>query len=418
MAKLGGIRDYNRIRKVLQHIYLYGVFSREDFEDAGILNKKDYDFGISLLKAIYPSIDNNASRTDGKKVLRFQRNYAEGIGRMLSDSYLLHAFDSLTDLPEVLLILSFMALNSRSVNETCNMLESFLIKNTVTYSTVNRRIDELCAYGYIQKEKRQFCLRKNPFSKLGESQLVQIYDYIRFVECTCYPRIPGRFLRNSLERHMLRRGLDIAEYNNPFLTKHNVYHCVLEENTVLDLLEAISEKCFVTIQLFGADRDNSDICLFPVSLRIDTYLGRWYLIASKDNEPFICRISNIKSVSVIHKSIPDYQHIFEEIRSAYKHTGCSGRLPENRVSKTVEAILRFDGLPGLFNQFKRELRFGFIVEDGANLVYRAVINDPEELVPFLRAYSPWIKVLPGEHDIPQRIHNDLLMMKKQLESEI
>lgn len=35
------IRDYNRIRPVLEHIYTYGFFSREDFEQEGVVKKTD-----------------------------------------------------------------------------------------------------------------------------------------------------------------------------------------------------------------------------------------------------------------------------------------------------------------------------------------------------------------------------------------
>lgn len=33
------IRDYNRVRPVLEQIYTYGFFSREDFERRGVMKK-------------------------------------------------------------------------------------------------------------------------------------------------------------------------------------------------------------------------------------------------------------------------------------------------------------------------------------------------------------------------------------------
>lgn len=35
------IRAYNRIRPVLEHIYTYGFFIREDFEREGVFKKAD-----------------------------------------------------------------------------------------------------------------------------------------------------------------------------------------------------------------------------------------------------------------------------------------------------------------------------------------------------------------------------------------
>ena len=40
-----GRRQYESIRSLLSHIYLYGFFSREDFEAANIIKVKSYDQG-------------------------------------------------------------------------------------------------------------------------------------------------------------------------------------------------------------------------------------------------------------------------------------------------------------------------------------------------------------------------------------
>ena len=66
MPELGAVRDYNRIRRFLSHIYLYGFFSREDFARSGIGSAKDYDYGMKLIRAIFPDSDQAALwRTGG-----------------------------------------------------------------------------------------------------------------------------------------------------------------------------------------------------------------------------------------------------------------------------------------------------------------------------------------------------------------
>lgn len=54
MPEVGGVREYDRIRRFLSRIYLYGFFSREDFARAGIGSAKDYDYGMKLIRAIFP----------------------------------------------------------------------------------------------------------------------------------------------------------------------------------------------------------------------------------------------------------------------------------------------------------------------------------------------------------------------------
>ena len=77
MAGPKGMKDYNRIRRFLQQIYLYGFFSREDFQRAGIGGVKDYDYGAGLLRTLYPEMDTDARWQGGKKDLRFPREYAK-----------------------------------------------------------------------------------------------------------------------------------------------------------------------------------------------------------------------------------------------------------------------------------------------------------------------------------------------------
>ena len=44
-----GRRQYESIRSLLSHIYLYGFFSREDFEAANIIKVKSYDQELRLI---------------------------------------------------------------------------------------------------------------------------------------------------------------------------------------------------------------------------------------------------------------------------------------------------------------------------------------------------------------------------------
>ena len=81
----------------------------------------------------------------------------------------------------------------------------------------------------------------------------------------------------------------------------------------------------------------------------------------------------------------------------------------------VEARLAFSEAPGMRAQFAREIRLGRIVarEDGE--YYEAEVNDPLELLPLLRSFSPWLRVLPGPHGLDRRLREDLLQMYQAAE---
>ena len=60
---------------------------------------------------------------------------------------------------------------------------------------------------------------------------------------------------------------------------------------------------------------------------------------------------------------------------------------------------------------------GGLAAEGESTQYQAAINDPVELTAFLRGYSPWLRVEPGNHNLDQQIRQDLLQMREQLQRE-
>lgn len=63
-----GRRQYESIRSLLSHIYLYGFFSREDFEAANIIKVKSYDQELRLIYDIFPKDEQNALVRGGHQV--------------------------------------------------------------------------------------------------------------------------------------------------------------------------------------------------------------------------------------------------------------------------------------------------------------------------------------------------------------
>lgn len=81
----------------------------------------------------------------------------------------------------------------------------------------------------------------------------------------------------------------------------------------------------------------------------------------------------------------------------------------------VEARLDFSDAPGLYHQFLREIRLGRVSEREEGLFYEAEVNDPLELLPLLRSYAPWLRILPGEHGLDVRLREDLEQMRRAAE---
>ena len=410
MLEVGGVREYNRIRRFLSCIYLYGFFSREDFARAGIGSVKDYDFGMKLIRSIFPDVEEAARWEEGRKYPRFARSYARSGENRMADSYLLHSLDTGADLPELLKLLSALGEGARTLEELRRRLETCCQEEeTDQYARIRRRVLELAEYGYVEKRGRRFSLSPDSLRQLTQEELEQVYELVAFAAGTIYPRVTGSFLRRSLEREMLRRGLQ-PPAEAALLLRHSVNANVFDEEIVCQLQELLTVHAAAVLTT-----EEGRVSALPAALRIDTRLGRWYLLSLEEGVPVIRRVRRIRSVK---RGAPvdsgQWEAAQQAVQKRFAKAGCSGALPWGKPVR-VEARLEFAGAPGLRSQFARELRLGRIVarEDGE--YYEAEVNDPLELLPLLRAYSPWLRVVPGPHGLDRRLREDLLQMRRAAE---
>ncbi len=418
MPEVNGIRDYNRIRRFLGNIYLYGFFSREDFARCGIGSVKDYDYGSALIRSIFPDTEEAALWQEGKKYLRLARSYARSGEERLSDSYLLHSLDEREELADILYLLSFLRGGRCTPDDLNREMELHVPgEETSRYSTIRRRALELCEAGYLEKQGRYFSLRPDPFDALSDGALRQVHAYLCFCCGVTYPRVAGSYLRRSAERALARRGLSVPE-TSPFLLRHSVSANVFDEEMVYQLLDLIREgrSAEATMRLPG--RPQASVPMVPVALRAETRLGRWYAVFwdSGREAPRLCRVRDIYQLRPGPAVPPErLEALRRKADEAFADTLCSG-LPGRGKPVVVEARLCFDGAPGMRAQFLRELRVGAVErrKDGCEY-YRAALNDPLELLPLLRAYAPWLRLLPGKHDLARRLRADLLALRAGLE---
>lgn len=407
-AERNGIREYSRIRPFLTYIYLYGFLSREDFVELKISGPDEYDYCTRLLRTILPGISTAAFWQDGKKHLRFDRSYTVSSESQLADSYLLHTIKD--DEPsELLHMLSCIARGgaTQSQLQYAFSAASEDAQEDKT-STANRRRKELQDYGYIVKEKKVYRIKSSAIRALNDNAVQQLYDYVSFCAEVTYPRVTGSFLKRAIRRELLRRGLSVP-VGSPFLLRHNDCGNIFDEDLVYRLQKAIEDRRAVEAH-FRKDTRR----IIPVALRADVRLGRWYLLYW-DKKPRVSRIQNISEMKLLPKVSEDaWQRACSETDQVFRYTGLSGRT--SRKSPYVVTVqLLFQDAPGMFNQFRRDIRMGQILREDGKDIYRVVINDPVELVPLLRQYSPWLKVLPGEHGLDAQLREDLKKMRQQTE---
>lgn len=420
MAEIDGVREYDRIRRFLGRIYLYGFFSREDFArqgDAG--GKKDYDYGAKLIRAIFPDSEEAALWHEGKKYLRIQRVYARSGESRLADSYMLHTLDVKEELPELLYLLSALAAGKKSMSELCSLVELHTAdEDTFRYPTVRRRVLELVEYGYAEKRGSVFTLAEDGLAALTDGELRQLLDFVGFAEGVAYPRAAGSFLRRTVRRELLRRGLPMPEAS-PLLLRHSVNANVFDEELAYQLLELMGQGRAALLSLPprqsapGKKPEPFTVTSWPVALRADARLGRWYLMSVENGRPMLRRLRNVRSVKPGEPLPEEYPAARAAAESRFARSAFSGAVPAGKPV-LVRARLRFEDAPGMLEQFRREIRLGEIVEEPEGLVYQAQVNDPLELRPLLRMYAPWLRVLPGDHRLDGQVRQDLEELRRRL----
>ena len=60
---------------------------------------------------------------------------------------------------------------------------------------------------------------------------------------------------------------------------------------------------------------------------------------------------------------------------------------------------------------------GQIIQRDGVEIYQAQVNDPTELIPFLRSYGGFIRILPGQHHLDLQCTQSWQAMLHELEGE-
>lgn len=401
MAAKNGVRMYQRIRRYINKIYLYGFLTRKDFAQMRGGSPKDYDVGIRLIKELYPEEGFN----QGRGLQSVSRHYLNSGDDRLQDSYLFCQLD-LQDMAEYLHLLNIARLSPGNANHYAQLLQLQPIPER-SVGTVYNRMQQLQNHGCLQLQDGAYCPVSDGLDHLTDDQLTALYEYVRFCARTTYPRVAAGMLRRTLSRKLSARGIR-THGDMPFLLRHNANFHVLDEELVYTLSACMRSRLWVRFD--GRLR-------LPLVLRVDAQMGRWYaLCADEAGNAVIERLTNIETLAPEDRmeTPGSWAQLQNRIRSAYDHTLFSGH---NKECFTLCAKLEFAENPGLRNQFMREIRIGKLVQrDGAEY-YEARVSDPRELKPLLRAYGAYLRILPGDHGLHTELREQYTQMLTALKED-
>lgn len=413
-----GFRKYDRIRQYLSLVYLYGCFNAKEL--AAVNNRSVQDFNVvihALWELIWPE-ENKVTDKQYKNKKCFphvSRSYTRSAQNRMADSYMMFPFDKEKLLVLYLRVLQRLRESDANAAQLDEALAQLPAAGDAYYLKTSYHVHGMADFGGIHQSSTTFGVQDNLLRGLDDGQLWELYHYVCFAASVTYPRVPGSFLRRAIERELLRRRKQIPE-ESPFVLRHNSNHNVFDEEVVFRLLHIIEKKQIILI---------NGHAYLPVKLRVDCRLGRWYvLMANEYNGKMEASIWAVFRMGLPTPSgdgnDPRWEQAKQVVEEAYP---CGQSLfsyisQQKQEAVCVEAKLHFGTEQGRCNQFRRELRIGTIEQRQDGEYYHALINDPLELLPLLRAYAPWLEVMPGNHDLDVRMREGLQQMQDNLDGAL
>ena len=403
-------KDFSDIRKLLEHIYLYGFYTREDYVNAGMAGRT-YDDKIRTVKDLY-YVDNEAGMVNtvsqGKyKKYTFIKGYFSEQGKRLRAVYGMHPVSD-SDISIILYSLFNKKRTSEIIGKEVEQyvdLHNQGDSDKSKQSTVSRRMKELKEYGYLIKRGAKYYPGKTAvLEKLEDEKLLGLYYLASFFAGAGYPRIKAAFLQDAIKRMIRKRGNAIPK--DVFLFRDNAGGNVLDEHIVEKLLKCCREhRCTRIVNI----RNKKESVLSPVYLRPDTRYGRWYIAGVSSGNAVLMRVSTISDVKMTNEKF-NYDEALEIVDNAFSKSYISGKILKRAT--IVEAEMCFDN-PHIEGQFEKEIILGHVEEREGKKVYCAEVNDVKELKPMLRAYGRWLHIMPGNrHGLEKEIREEYERMLK------
>ncbi len=423
MIKSNNIRDYNKTRKVLENIYVYGCLSRDDFKNKNVSNSS-YDKEIARLIEIFGVDEIDYVIRNKKKYYYFRRDYFSSVENYLINSYTIKSHTE----NEMFIIIMLLCLlvDKKGINtiaEATKFIEANTDENSEIISkrsTTKRKIEEFIEEGYVRINKckkdnnnkgKKYELNKCILDDLDREEILDLYMFISFMSKTTYPRGAGVFLENKIKTFCNRKLIKLPK--NMFLIRHNNNRNILDEEFVYILLDLCRSHKKAIIKYKEMDKGEVKKEAFcPIKLVVDQKLGRWYLKTTNETCVRFIKVRNI--IEITEGEYFDYDKEFKRAEDTFGNSLISYRiLDHSPYNIKVQLLFKNQGLK---QQFIREMIVGEIYSENNIEIYEAKINDPVELIPWLRSFGENIKILENQCGLDKYLKKSYLEMLKNYES--
>jgi predicted DNA-binding transcriptional regulator YafY len=309
-------------------------------------------------------------------------------------------------------------------------IEDLLIKqglisyDNISSKTIERKLEEMCSsLGLLEREtikrSKYYSVAKDIFETLDDNEVTELAAAVSLYKNIIYPVTAGYYCERSLIDYLTyERGVKYIS-KDYFQYKSLHFHPVIEEQILWKILNAINKRQLISLDYklpLNKRKSGSSLkqLLKPYKIRYDIQCGRFYLVSYDNRDKcIISRLDRIEDVEV-SKSTYERDNLPEFYERDLKNSWSSVPLGEGYKTEKVELEINIDEPKEnyIIEQIKGEVQDSDIEKVGKGRYRLSMqVNDSGEMVPWIRGYSGYIKVIKGRN-LARRVAEDWKEMLK------
>lgn len=378
------IKNFSRIRDYMREFFVFGFKTRNDFKQK---SKRTYDNERRRIENYLGELT-KWEYNDGSKKIFISVDSSK---IPLNPFYKAYKSKSFTDNDVILhfLILDILTSNDNLTVDEITDLINDRVELLFEPQTVRNKLKEYTEYGIItatkEKKAHYYSLNKCYFENFGIPN-----DAINFFSEVAPFGVIGSYINDRINNK-----------NKKFQFKHNFIVNTLEDNIMLDIINAIKLQKRVIIENYSR-RDNvaNNFNILPLIIYVSVQTGRRYVIAQGSGKYrfSVYRLDYIKNVKILEKD-DNFTQLKQALDSCFE-TSFSTALIRDGEPEHFEMTLFVNEKKEeyIIKRLKREGRGGKVEKLRRNIYkYTNDVFDTNELTTWIKTFIGRVVELSGDN---------------------
>lgn len=373
------IKSFPKTREYVRDFFVYGFKTREEFKGK---SPRTYDNERRRIESWLSGFVKRDYTEKGK-------NISLAIDSNLLDTNPLYQVWKTKSFTDNDIMLHFFLLDMLSDTEgmTIEEITDGILNDYEVFfdvQMVRRKCNSYVKEGLLRKEKqgKDLLYLKNPDFKDTLAQFPMLESALQFYQLSAPLGIVGNTILDT-----------ISSKNETFRVKHSFFVHTLEDEILLELLNAMRQQFSVELMIRGTKSSNESTMLgVPLQIFTSTRTGRRFLcLYLAKSKRFTCvRMDSIKKLKLTER-IPDYKALREMLMKNHDYLwGVSFQNGSRTHLETVKLTLHIkEGAEDyILERLTREGKGGTINHIAPDTyTYEKEVFDSNEMLPWLRTFT-------------------------------